>query len=660
MFKNMMYRIISLLFIFSFLLIFPNCITAQRAGDIEYTSKSRKAKKAMKRAETFFSQKNYKEALIDINSALDYDSNFVEAYLMAGQINEEIKQNNRSLYFYKKASEVNPDYYPEVYINIGYLSMNIGAYSDALKAWKAYNIHPKKRKRLQARIDASLERAEFGVWSLANPVDYKPLNLGASVNTKNEEYINTVNTEQSKMIFTRKFPKTSKTRQQKNNQEEDFFASIRPSADQQWRTANRLSSIFNTSGNEGAMNISPDQKTMVFTACYRNDGFGRCDIYISHKRGKTWMLPKNIGNPVNTGDWESNPCLSSDGKTLYFVKRMGRGNSDIYTAELMPNGSYGNVKNLGDKVNTDGSEMTPFIHSDGRTLYFASDGHIGMGGMDLFMVRKDLEGKWGPVVNLGYPINNHNDQMGMLVNPNGDLAYISSDMKGGFGGYDIYSFELYDQAKPIQVNYMKGIVADIDTKKSLEANFQLFDLNTNKVIVESKSDVNNGSFLVTIPNDAQLGLNVSKEGYLFYSETFEVESGHSSLEPFLKNVYLKKIIVDQKIVLNNVFFATTSFDLENKSFAELDKVKQLMDNNPKIKIEIGGHTDNIGSDTDNKILSQKRAKAVYQYLVNTLKVDSKKLSYNGYGETQPMATNDTEEGRSLNRRTELKIIEILK
>lgn len=656
----MIYRIISLIFILSILLGFPNCITAQRNSKIEYTSKSRKAKKAMKRAELFFSEKNYKEALIDINSALKNDSNFVEAYLMAGQINEEIKQNDRSLYFYKKASEVNPDYYPEVYINIGYLSMGNGNYADALKAWNAYNNHPKKRKRLQPKIDKSLELAEFGVWSLANPVDYKPLNLGTSVNTNNEEYINTVNTEQSKMIFTRKFPKTANTREQRNNQEEDFFESLRPSIDQEWHKANRLSNIFNTSGNEGAMNISPDQQTMVFTACYRNDGFGRCDIYISHKKGKTWMLPRNIGGPVNTGDWESNPCLSSDGKTLYFVKRMGRGNSDIYTAELMPDGSYGNVKNIGDKVNTEGSEMTPFIHSDGRTLYFSSDGHIGMGGMDLFMVRKDLNGNWGGVVNLGYPINNEKDQMGILVNPNGNLAYISSDMEGGFGGYDIYSFELYDGAKPIQVNYMKGIVADIDTKKSLEANFQLFDLNTNKTIVDSKSDNNDGSFLVTIPNDAQLGLNVSKEGYLFYSETFEVESGHSSLKPFLKNVYLKKIVVDQKIVLNNVFFATTSFDLEDKSFAELGKVKQLMDNNPKIKIEIGGHTDNVGSDNDNKILSEKRAKAVYDYLINNLKIDSKRLLYNGYGETQPMATNDTEEGKRLNRRTELKIIEILK
>ncbi len=645
---------ISLIFIISLFISLD--MYSQRSKDIELTSKSRKAKKAFKRAISFFEVKQYKDALIEINTALKHDSNFVEAYLMAGQIYDETKSIRRSIYYYRKASIVNPDFYPEVFITLATMEISLGLYSDALIDFNEYKKQQHKNERYIPKVNAGIEYAEFGKWNVENPVEYNPVNVGSSVNTKNDEYINTINTEENRLIFTRKFSKNARTMNQRNTQEEDFYQSIRPNKDQEWIEARRMSTIFNTSGNEGAMNISPDQSTMVFTACYRNDSRGRCDIYISHKKGKRWETPYNVGAPVNTGDWETNACLSSDGKTLYFVRRMGRGNSDIFTAELMPDGRYANVKNIGAPINTKGSEMTPFIHADGRTLYFSSDGHLGMGGMDLYMTRKDNDGKWGPAVNLGYPINDYKNQMGIIINSNGNIAYISSDMKGSMGGYDIYSFDLYKNARPVPVNYMKGVVADIDTKKPLSADFKLYDLSTNKLIVESKSDKSNGSFVVTIPNDAQLALNVSKDGYLFYSENFIVKEGHTSLKPFLKNVYLKKISVNQKIVLNNIFFASLSYDLEEESVVELAKVKELLQRNPKLKIEIGGHTDNVGSDADNIRLSNQRAKAVKNYLVETLKVDTKRISSKGYGEAEPVSNNETEEGRALNRRIEIKVV----
>jgi outer membrane protein OmpA-like peptidoglycan-associated protein len=551
---------------------------------------------------------------------------------------------------------VNPDFYPKVLFIVATFELERGGYAAAKLNYTAYLNHPDLDRSLTGAIGQGLDRANFGLKQINNPVPFVPINIGKAINTHNDEYMNTVSTDEATLIFTRKGMKNDKTQNQRNEQEEDFFESKRAD-DKVWQRAVRMSSMFNTNGNEGAMNISPDQTKMVFTACYRQDGFGSCDLYFSERRGKTWSIPMNMGEEVNTGTWDSNPCLSADGKTVYFVSKRagGQGASDIWTAERLPDGRWGNVMNLGATVNSKGAEMTPYIHPDGKTLYFASDGHLGMGKIDLFLSRKNDKGQWTEPVNLGYPINDYKNQMGLLINAKGDLAYISSDMRGGEGGYDIYTFDLYDDARPTSVNYMKGVVADFNAKRPLQAKFQLYDLNSNTLLVESESDALNGDFLVVIPSGTLLGLNVSKPGYLFYSEQFEVKGDYSSTAPFLKNVYLKPLQVGQKIVLENIFFASASYELEKQSFVELQKVKELLQKNPTIRIEISGYTDNVGDAADNVKLSNQRAKAVFDYLVS-IDVPVKNLTYKGYGEEQAIADNATEEGRKKNRRTELKVI----
>ena len=645
---------ITILFLLAFLCFAPHELLAQRNKKVKYTSSSKKAIKAFERGITYFEVRDFGEAMIDINKAISIDSNFVEAYILAGQISEMQKKMQLSMYYYRKAAIADPDFYPMVFYILATHELEFGKYEWALNDYQTYMQHPKMDKRLNNLIKEGINRAYFGMDQVKNPVEYDPINLGDKINSENDEYINTLTTDEATLIFTRKMPKNGNTINQRKELEEDFYES-RKSKDFQWMLAQRMSSLFNTSGDEGAMNISPDQKMMVFTGCYRDDGFGRCDLYYSEKKGNRWTLPINMGDQINTGEWESNACLSSDGKTVYFARRKGRGESDIYTAERLKDGRWGNVKNLGNVINSIGSEMTPFIHPDGQTLYFASNGHLGMGGFDLFLSRKNEKGEWTEPVNLGYPINDYQNQMGLLINAAGELAYISSDKKGGKGGYDIYSFKLYDQARPISVNYMKGVVADAKTKNPIKAKFELYDLNTNALIVESESDAVNGDFMVVIPNGSLLGLNVSKKGYLFYSEQFEVEGNFSSFKPFLKNVYLNPLQVDQKIILQNIFFASLSYELEKQSFVELKKVQELIEINPHIKIEISGHTDNVGSEKDNMDLSQRRAKAVFDYLV-AQGVQVKNLTYKGYGETAPIADNETEEGRSQNRRTELKVI----
>jgi outer membrane protein OmpA-like peptidoglycan-associated protein/Tol biopolymer transport system component len=619
------------------------------------TTESRKARKAMKHAMTYFEIKDYKEAIQYCKDAIKYDSNFVEAYLLAGQMYQEQRKLPLSMYYYKKASKVNPSFYPKVFFILATYELESGKYQQALNDYRNYLKQPNMDKRFKQAINQGVDKAYYGIDMMKNPVEFNPINLGPSINTSNDEYVNSVSTDEATIVFTRKLFKRG-SGGGRGREEEDFFKSTK-NRENNWNKARRMSSNFNTNGNEGAMSIAPDQSELVFTACYREDGFGRCDIYYSKKVGKSWTVPNNVGSQVNTGTWESNACLSSDGKTLFYVSNRagGSGNSDICTEERQSHGRWANVKNLASVINSIGDEMTPFIHPDGKTLYFASDGHMGMGGFDLFYSKKNSKGQWTEPVNMGYPINDYKDQMGVLINSTGNMAYISSSMKGGMGGYDIYSFKLYDEARPVSVNYMKGIVYNSKTKRPIKAKFELYDLNTNELIIESESDDVMGDFLVIIPTGSLLGLNVSKNGYLFYSEQFEVEEGYSYKKPFLKNIYLKPLELNQRIVLNNVFFETSSYQLKDQSNIELNKVKQLIDRNPKIRIEISGYTDNVGKEKDNILLSEKRAKAVYDYLIS-IGVSVRNLIYKGYGEENPISSNETEEGRKENRRTELKVI----
>jgi outer membrane protein OmpA-like peptidoglycan-associated protein len=291
---------------------------------------------------------------------------------------------------------------------------------------------------------------------------------------------------------------------------------------------------------------------------------------------------------------------------------------------------------------------------DNRTLYFASAGWLGMGDMDLFMSEKKEDTAWSAPVNLGYPINTSESEFGIVVSPAGNKAYYASDRKEG-RKKDIYMFELPVKAQPVATSYMKGNVFDSETHKPLKANFELISMKTGQTIMNSYSRAETGSFLVSIPSNHNYILNVSKKGYLFYSDNFKLEGKHKASEPYLKDIPLKPLKAGEKMILRNVFYATDSYELKPESKVELNKVLNLLNNNPTLQIEISGHTDNVGSDSYNKELSMNRARSVYNYLTEH-GIDSKRLTYKGYGENQPIATNETPEGRAKNRRTEIKVL----
>jgi outer membrane protein OmpA-like peptidoglycan-associated protein len=417
---------------------------------------------------------------------------------------------------------------------------------------------------------------------------------------------------------------------------------------------------INTHGNEGAICISPDGQFLFFAACNRPDGYGSCDIYWSGKSGDQWSEPFNLGPVVNSEAWDSQPSFSSDGKTLYFASKRpgGKGSSDIWKTELMPDGDWMPPVNLGDSINTKDAEMAPFIHPDDLTLYFTSKGHPGMGGLDLFYSRKDENNLWQKPVNMGYPINTYADEITLVVNASGDLAYISSDKLGGKGRQDIYSFKLYKEAQPLKVTYFKGIVFNKETKKRLEAKFELIDLTSGKVVIKSRSDPVKGEFLVALPTNKDYALNVSKTGYLFYSDHFGLKGESSEARPFIRDIPLQEISVGETVVLKNIFFDTDKYELKPESRSELEKLINLLQTNGKIRIEISGHTDNAGTEAYNLMLSKNRAKAVYDYLTEH-GISAGRLSYAGYGLTKPIDTNDTEQGRANNRRTEFRVVGIL-
>jgi len=428
--------------------------------------------------------------------------------------------------------------------------------------------------------------------------------------------------------------------------------------DEEWGRALNLEPPFDEINDAGALCVSPDGKYMFFTECFRKDSHGSCDLYFSKKNGDKWTDPKNLGPDVNSDNWDSQASISPDGKTLYFAsnRQGGYGSSDIWKAELIAEEKWGNVQNVGRTINTAGMEMTPFMHFDGQSLYFASDGHVGMGGMDLFKTLLD-ESQWSVPENLGFPLNTDSDEIGLVISALGNTAYISADRPEGIGKYDIYSFLLPETIRPDAVTYLKGVVFDSISRDPLEADIELIDLEKNVVVMQSRSDKLSGDFLICIPSNRDYMLNVERKSYLFYSDNFSLKGIYTYEEPFEQNIPLQPIMPGSSVVLNNVFFDVDSSRLKTESFIELDKLVTFMKDNPSVSVEIGGHTDNTGTKAYNIELSSNRAASVVKYLMGS-GIDPDRIISKGYGFDNPVSTNDTEEGKSLNRRTEAKIISV--
>ena len=636
-----------LLFVTAIILVFQTNVFAQKNKKMQ--EKYAYAKRCYINGDTQQSLKILKELCVE-------DSTYTEPYSLLAEIYFQNEKFDLLTALYERMTRTCGKTYPNSYMLLGNCYMYLGEVQKAKTSFEDFLKQKNIKQELVKLAKDNILRCDFSINLVNNPVPFNPQNMGDSVNSYCDEYYPYLSPDEQTLVITRKVPIYKNADPSSDNTQEDFYISEWNGTS--WSKAKELPGTVNTRNNEGAQTISGDGQYMVLTACNRGDGIGECDLYYSKKINGKWTSPTNMSYIVNSPNWDSQPSLSADGQSLFFASSRagGFGQSDIWLSTRNEYGKWRKPVPLDTTINTSAAETSPFIHPDGRTLYFCSNGHMGVGGFDIFYSKMDEDGKWSKPKNLGYPINTSKDEIGLIVNAKGDKAYITSSREGGVGLQDIYTFELYKDARPTAVTYVKGRVMDMESGLPLKADFELKDVETGKTIVKSTSDEHDGSFLITLVPGKDYGLFVTSEGSLFYSENINLTTPTSSYKPVVIDIPLAKISAGQKMILKNIFFDTDSSNIKPSSESELQKLISFMNSNPKIKIEISGHTDNVGKPSYNLDLSLRRAKAVYNYLISK-GIVSTKLTYKGYGETQPVAKNETEEGRAQNRRTEMKIVE---
>ncbi|MGB1248219.1 MAG: OmpA family protein [Chitinophagales bacterium] len=611
-------------------------------------AQSKKAQAYYTEADNAFVYGKIDEALLLFMKAAVEDDTYIDPFIQIANIQQNYKQNyGEAATYYEKVLALDNT------LIVGHYNAAI-CYSyttDFEKArTHAQNYLEKGELKGKALWEANLLIAsiDFAENAIANPVDFNPENLGENINSDLNEYFPSITADNEYLYFTvmdggMRYP------------DENIYVSKQKN--EQWESRKKLNNTINsTTSNEGAHAINIDGKYLFFATDKRENNEGRFDIFMTKKVGDEWQNPFNMGTNINSRGWESQPMLSADGRTLYFVAKRddGVGGSDIYMSYLGNDGTFGEAQNLGDVINTMGDEQRPQLHPDGKTLYFASNGHVGMGAMDIFKSTKDENGEWTTPVNLGYPINSTAQELGMYVSADGEKAYIASEREGGYGGMDIYSFDLPKESQPNAVVNVKGKTFDNATTDAVSGLIRVYDLSTGSLYKVMSSDKMDGSFLLTLPVGKNYSYTVTSDGYLPFSANFSIEDV-AVYETYFLEAGLAKAISGQEFALHNVFFDSNSATLKDESKVELKQLFKFLKNNPEMQIEIGGHTDDVGEENDNQILSENRAKAVLDYLVEN-GIDADRLTSVGYGETVPIVENNSDENRAKNRRTTFKVL----
>jgi outer membrane protein OmpA-like peptidoglycan-associated protein/tetratricopeptide (TPR) repeat protein len=635
------YKVISLFFIsvFSFVASYSQWYDPEKVNE--------KAAKLNEAAYVAAQERNFTLAIAKINQALKIDDKFLDAYLSKAAFYAELRDYDSSVINFEKSFALDSVYASTFFLPYSISLAGTGRFERALECVNHFLETPKLNERSIKSANYRKTVYEFAIdYKKNHPSNnymFKPVNLGDSVNSVYPEYYPSITIDGNKLIFTRRV-----------QDDEDFYESNR--VDGKWSKAKPLGGKVNTNLNEGAQNISQDGEWIIFTGCNYPEGQGSCDLYISHKTKTGWSEAENIGPVVNTDFWESAPSLSPDKRDLYFSSSLpgGFGGKDIWVSHRNERGKWSRAENLGATVNTNGDESCPFMYADNQTLFFNSNGHMGYGATDLFFTKRQADTAWSTPVNLGYPINTIDEEGSMIVAADGKTAYYASEGKDSRGALDLYSFELRDDIRPPKTLWVKGQVFDAKTKQGLPSSVELTDINSRQLISKVQTD-EDGNYLTTLPVGKDYAFNVNRKGYLFFSENYDL-SNNVFDSVFTANIPLQPIEAGASIVLKNIFFDTKKTDLKPGSITELNSVIQLMNDNPRLKILISGHTDNVGKPQDNLLLSNNRALAVINYLLASRQISKDRLQFKGLGATKPIADNSTEEGRARNRRTEMSVI----
>lgn len=613
-------------------------------------AQSTKSKKLYEKGEKALSERQFLEAQNYLRKSIDVDPTNGDSYYLLAYLNilDKKYEEARELYSALMKCCGEDSKFMLAHLSLAEYEWSLGHYEVAIKyaeSFLAFNPNKKKYREIK-NANKIVASSKFALENIGNVLPYSPINIGKQVNVKEQQYFPALTANGKEMYFTARDARTDE-----NIYKINFF-------NKEWSSPKEVVEL-NTVFNEGTCAISADGTVMIFTSCESTKermGYGSCDLFISRKIGDLWSKPENLGPNVNSSEWDSQPSLSADGRTLYFVsdRRGGHGRKDIWVSTLDDNEEWTIAENLGQPINTSEDDISPYIHANGNTLYFSSEGHLGFGGLDLFKSEKS-DNIWNEPTNLGYPINDHGEQVSLVVSADGKKGYFSKEyISGNSRTSEIVAFDLPIQVVPKSLStYLQGIVYDATTKEPIKASLELKLLNNEKTESKVTSDAKTGKYLIVLNQDEEYALYISKPGYLFQSLTFDMHN--AGIDGKTLDIFLERVAHGINITLSNIFFNSNEYILQEKSSVELEKIKQFMLLNPQVQVEISGHTDDIGSAQYNLDLSQKRAEAVTSYLIQE-GISKERLKAIGYGEQKPIAENSTEKGRSENRRIEFEIL----
>lgn len=596
-------------------------------------------------------------------------------------------QRVKSLEYLKKAYSLNPTIQPDIVYLLARSYHYNADFDKAIEYYTKYRnqLSPSQLQQKRKDIDKKIQECNNGKELVKNPVRVFIDNLGPNINTNAPEYSPLISADESMLLFTSRRPDTygGGIDPEDNLYFEDIYVSYNDG--KRWSVAKNLGKPLNTKNNDATVGLAPDG-TQLFTF---NGKINNGDIYVSKLKGSEWTAPddKPMKKYINTEYHETSASFSFDGKTMYFVsdREGGFGGHDIWVSHWdYDKERWGPPRNLGSVVNTEYDEEGVFMHPDGRTLYFSSCGHNSMGGYDVFKTVMNDDGTWSKPENLGYPVNTPDDDLFFVMSGSGKHGYYSSAAEDSYGDLDIYMITFRGPEKPpilhnednllanvapvgesvvaekveiktMRLTILKGTIKDALTNDPVEAQIEIIDNTKNEVVSVNSSNSVTGKYLVSLPSGRNYGIAVKAEGYLFHSENFDIPAA-TGYQEIVKDILLNKLAVGQKVILRNIFFDFGKATLRPESYAELDRLVKLLNDLPKLRIEVSGHTDNKSSLQFNQKLSEARAKAVVDYLISK-GISPSRLEYKGYAYLQPIASNDTEEGRQQNRRVEFKVLE---
>ncbi len=635
-----------------FLLFFSILFSYHLSGQ-DFLTKDQLDKRSNKifiQAQRFANVQQWSEAVKCLDQLLERKPNAIDALLLRAGIQYDQNKLATAEKDYEAVLLLSTNHAPITYYQLAVTEYRQEKYTEALEHFEAYLTMVDPEDKRKKRAEVYLAKAEIGAQLKSKPVPFEPQSLGDSINTKGKEYLPSFTADGRLLVYTVNY-----------DGQEDFYFSLKNEVGN-WMKGKPFDEI-NSPANEGAQSIAVDGRTLVFTGCQRKDGLGSCDLYYTERKNGEWKKTIHPETPLNSPYWESQPSLSANGQWLFFASDRpgGLGGNDIWVSGRKTDGQWGKPINLGAPINTAGNDESPFIHPDGQTLYFMSDGHPGLGGYDLFLARLE-NGQYTPPQNLGYPINTSASEGALVVSLDGKTAYYTTNthsIQGQKQDFDIYQFPLHTAAQPKAVTYVSGQVTDAKTDKVVpNVYIQVKGENSNQSITNIQTD-EKGHFLVVLPAGKNYQFLAKEEGYIFFSERFEMKDTHSVIAPFKLDIALQPItneLADGKeIILRNVLFDSNSDQLLESSTQELDQLTNLLKENPTLEIRINGHTDNIGQAEDNLHLSERRAEAVKQFLINA-GIAATRLTAKGFGETQPITDNSDEIGRSKNRRTSFEVV----